>query len=189
VIGSYTFKKEKNYKYFQQHFLKMLIKICIIFQMHYSHKHEIGGPCYSGKFNNCAIRLPAMRTTSVKFQQPLKERVLLIYADLECTLEKMKIDMETSSYTASFSLLCLAYYVHCSYNNSLCMYQFRRGNDCVAWFAEELKNLAHSVESILSANVPMDFTRDDWQKFNSTTVMYTKNRSHRMTRKYAIITT
>ena len=32
----------------------------------------------------------------------------------------------------------------------------------VAWFAEELKNLAHSVESILSANVLMpDFMRDD----------------------------
>ncbi|KYM80838.1 hypothetical protein ALC53_08722 [Atta colombica] len=38
-----------------------------------------------------------------------------------------------------FNLLCLAYYVHCSYNNSLCMYQFRRGND--------------RMISILSANV------------------------------------
>ncbi|KYN10235.1 hypothetical protein ALC57_17633, partial [Trachymyrmex cornetzi] len=33
---------------------------------------------------------------------------------------------------------------------------------------EELKNLALSVQTIISANVPMaDFTRDDWEKFNS----------------------
>ena len=47
------------------------------------------------------------------------------------------------------------YYFHCSYDS---MYRFHHGNDCVAWFTEELKNLTHSVESILSANVP---TRDD----------------------------
>ncbi|KYN44942.1 hypothetical protein ALC56_00594 [Trachymyrmex septentrionalis] len=47
---------------------------------------------------------------------------------------------------------------------------YRRGNDCVTWFTEELKNLAHNVETILSANVPMaDFTRYNWQKFNSAT--------------------
>ncbi|KYM77078.1 hypothetical protein ALC53_12498 [Atta colombica] len=34
---------------------------------------------------------------------------------------------------------------------------------------EELRNLAHSVQSIISANVLMDFTQDDWQKFNSAT--------------------
>jgi len=50
-------------------------------------------------------------------------------------------------------------------DNSLCIYRFRRDNDCIAWFAEELKNLAHNVNTILSANVSMaDFTRDDWQK-------------------------
>jgi len=41
--------------------------------------------------------------------------------------------------------------------------------DCVAWFAEELRVLAHNVKSILSANVPMEFTRDDLEKFNKAT--------------------
>jgi len=48
------------------------------------------------------------------------------------------------------------------------MYRFRRDKDCVAWFAEELKVLAHSVK-ILSINVPMEFTRNDLEKFNSAT--------------------
>jgi len=44
---------------------------------------------------------------------------------------------------------------------SLCIYKFRRGNDCVMWFAEELKNLAYKIKIILSINLPMaDFTRD-----------------------------
>ena len=47
---------------------------------------------------------------------------------------------------------------------------FHRDKDCIAWFAEELINLAHSVQSIISANVLMaDFTRDDWKKFNCAT--------------------
>ncbi|KYQ46793.1 hypothetical protein ALC60_14196 [Trachymyrmex zeteki] len=58
----------------------------------------------------------------------------------------------------------------CSYDDSLSKYRFRRGNDCIAWFAEELRNLVHKVNTILSTNVPMaDFTRDEWQKFNSVT--------------------
>ena len=48
------------------------------------------------------------------------------------------------------------------------MYRSRCGNDCVPWFAEELRSLAHNVNTVLSANVPMaDFSREDWQKFNS----------------------
>jgi len=59
--------------------------------------------------------------------------------------------------------------LHYTYDASLCMYRFRRDKDYVAWFAEKLRVLAHNVKSILSANVPMEFTRDDLKKFNSAT--------------------
>jgi len=59
--------------------------------------------------------------------------------------------------------------VHCSYNDSLFFYLFRRNKDCVAWFAEKLRRLAHNIKTIISANVSLaDFTRDDWKKFNAT---------------------
>ncbi|KYN09825.1 hypothetical protein ALC57_18047, partial [Trachymyrmex cornetzi] len=62
----------------------------------------------------------------------------------------------------------IGYYVQCSYDSSLSGYRFRRDKDCIAWFAEELRQLAHSIQTIISANVPMaDFTRNDWEKFNS----------------------
>jgi len=67
------------------------------------------------------------------------------------------------------SVFSIAYYIHCI-QWFIIFYLFRRDKDCVAWFAEELRVLTHSVQSILSTNVPMaDFTRDDWEKFNSTT--------------------
>ncbi|KYN21190.1 hypothetical protein ALC57_06439 [Trachymyrmex cornetzi] len=73
-----------------------------------------------------------------------------------------------SSVRGRFVHIDIAYYVQCSYDSSLSGYRFRRDKDCIAWFTEELKNLAHSVQTTISANVPMaDFTRDDWEKFNS----------------------
>ncbi|KYM76698.1 hypothetical protein ALC53_12884 [Atta colombica] len=39
------------------------------------------------------------------------------------------------------------------YDDSLSKYCFRHGNDCIAWFVEELRNLAHKVNTILSTNV------------------------------------
>jgi len=76
------------------------------------------------------------------------------------------------------------YYVHCSYDDSS-MYRFRRDNDCVVWFTEQLRDLAHSVNCILSANVLMvDF---DYEKLNSATLSRAKNRSRQTTRECAII--
>jgi len=123
-----------------------------------------------------------------------KERVsFVVYADLEYTLERMKKeDMETlvTSYTYNRFLYSIAYYVHCLYDDSLSKYRFRRNNDCIAWFAEELKNLVYNVKTILSANVSMaDFTKNNWIKFNSATHCYVcvRSRSQKMTHGYAII--
>jgi len=118
-----------------------------------------------GQINDCAIKLPSV----AEFQESLQEETNAIhrYADLECILEKMETE-ETSNHKYQYHrVFSLAYYVHCSYNDSLCMYWFRR--DCVTWFAEELRVLAHNVKSILSTNVPMEFTRDNLKKFNNAT--------------------
>ncbi|KYN15203.1 hypothetical protein ALC57_12578, partial [Trachymyrmex cornetzi] len=106
------------------------------------------------KINDCAIRLPS--------KDDKKERVpFVVYADLECALERIDSDSQSATHT-------VGYYVQCSYDSSLSGYRFRRDKDCIAWFAEELRQLAHIVQSVISANVPMaDFTFDDWEKFNS----------------------
>ena len=94
----------------------------------------------------------------------------VVYADLECILEKTQEEQKKSSHMYQHHrVFSIAYYVHCSYDESYSMYQVRRDKNCVAWFAEELRKIAHSVKSIISANVPMDLTRDDCEKFNSAT--------------------
>ncbi|XP_071646039.1 uncharacterized protein [Temnothorax longispinosus] len=123
--------------------------------------------------NDCAIKLPSDNDKWLAFKNHnRKERVpFVVYADLECTLEKMEADPETSRYTYQHHrVFSIGYYVRCSYDESLSMYRFRRDKDCVAWFAEELRRLAHDVKTISSTNIPMaDFTRDEWEKFNSAT--------------------
>jgi len=120
-----------------------------------------------GQLNDCAIRLPSEDDKWLSFKNHCrKERMpFVVYADLECILEKTETE-ETYQHHRVFSI---AYYVHCSYDASLCVYRFRRDKDCVAWFAEQLRVLAHKVKSILSANVPMKFTQDDLKKFNNAT--------------------
>jgi len=56
------------------------------------------------------------------------------------------------------------YYVHCSYDDLLSFYRFHRDKGCII---EQLRDLAHNVKTIITANVPMvDF---DYEKFNNAT--------------------
>jgi len=115
--------------------------------------------------NDYAIRLASEVDKLLSFNNYCrKERVpFIVYADLECIL----IKTEESHMYQNHRIFTVGYYVHCLYDDSLSFYRFRRDNDCVAWFAEQLRNLTYSVNCILSANVPMvDF---DYEKFNSTT--------------------
>ncbi|KYN00049.1 hypothetical protein ALC62_09194 [Cyphomyrmex costatus] len=123
-----------------------------------------------GKLNDCAIRLPSEDDKWLMFKNHCrKERVpFVVYADLECALEKTDKEPTSSTYTYQHhNVFSIGYYVYCSYDSSLSGYRFHRDNN--SWFADELKNLAHSLQSVISTNVPMDFTRVDWRKFNSTT--------------------
>jgi len=114
--------------------------------------------------SGCRVRITS------GFKNCRKERIpFVVYADLKCILEKMETE-ETSNHKYQYHrVFSIAYYVHCSYDASLCMYRFRCDKDCVAWFAEELRVLAHSVKSILFVNVLMEFTWNDLEKFNSAT--------------------
>ncbi|KYN06856.1 hypothetical protein ALC62_02240 [Cyphomyrmex costatus] len=93
----------------------------------------------------CAIRLPSEDDKWLEFKNHCrKERVpFVVYADLECALEKTAKDPTTSTYTYQHhNVFSIGYYMYCSYDNSLSGYCFHRDKDCISWFADELKNLA-----------------------------------------------
>ncbi|KYM93403.1 hypothetical protein ALC62_15993 [Cyphomyrmex costatus] len=124
-----------------------------------------------GKMNECAIRLPGTDDKWLEFRKYCrKERApFVVYADLECVLKKTE-DAAGSSYAYQrHEAFSTAYYVHCSYDSTLSEYRCRRGNDCVSLFASQLEALAHRVKNIITTNRPMDFTRDDWRRFDSAT--------------------
>ncbi|KAM0726697.1 hypothetical protein ACS0PU_007881 [Formica fusca] len=125
------------------------------------------------EMNECAIRLPGDKDKWLSFNNyNRKERLpFVVYADLECVLRKTDGDPMTSTYTFQHhQVFSVAYYVHCSYDESLSAYHFRRSTDCVSWFVEKLKNLAQRVKTILTTNVPMvNLTRDEREKFHSAT--------------------
>ena len=122
------------------------------------------------KMNDCAIQLPTEDEKWLSFRNiNNKERVpFVVYADLECTLEKMeKEDMEIS-YQQHHQVFSLGYYVHCSYDDTLSGYWFHRDKDCIAWFAKQLEKLAHRVKSILSAKVPMEtLSKEQWEAYRN----------------------
>ncbi|XP_071573140.1 uncharacterized protein [Temnothorax nylanderi] len=125
------------------------------------------------KINKCAIRLPSEDNKWLTFKNhSRKERLpFVVYADLECVLKKTQPETEHTSYAYQHHRVCsIAYYVQCSYDETLSAYRFRRDNDCVAWFAKELKGLAHRVKNILSDIVCMvELTRDERETFHSAT--------------------
>ncbi|KYM94610.1 hypothetical protein ALC62_14752 [Cyphomyrmex costatus] len=124
------------------------------------------------KLNKCAIRLPRVEQRWLEFgNYYMKERApFVVYADLECVLRKTEDAAGSSSYAYQRHEMCsIAYYVHCSYDGALFEYRCWRGNDCVSWFARQLETLAHRVKNAITTNRPMDFTRDDWRRFDSAT--------------------
>ncbi|EZA52906.1 hypothetical protein X777_07706 [Ooceraea biroi] len=125
------------------------------------------------QLNDCAIVLPNEEDKWLSFSNyNRKERMpFVVYADLECVLQKTEED-DPKLYQRH-QVSSIAYYVRCSYDKALSGYRSRRDKECVSWFVEQLKELAYRVKAILSRNVPMiELTRDEHEKFNNATQCY-----------------
>ncbi|XP_018316022.1 uncharacterized protein [Mycetomoellerius zeteki] len=126
------------------------------------------------RINDCAIRLSSDDDKWLSFNNyNRKERVpFVVYADLKCILEKTDSDQEASTltYQLHYQVFNIEYCVRCSYDNSLSKYRFCRDPDCVSWFVEKLRSLAHCVKRILAANVPMEtLSSEQWETLHSAT--------------------
>ena len=101
--------------------------------------------------NKCAIVLPDQNEATLSFKNYYqKEKIaFVVYADSECLLNPVTSDDSTplKAYQ-SHKLMCIGYYVCCSYDDSLSRYRSYFGLDGAAWFAREMKNLAIEVEKV-----------------------------------------
>ncbi|XP_050456463.1 uncharacterized protein LOC126854112 [Cataglyphis hispanica] len=125
------------------------------------------------QMNECAIRLPSEKDKWLEFNNYNRKELLpfVVYADLECMLKKTNNDPIMSTYTFQHhEVFSVAYYIHCAYDETLSAYYSRRNVDCITWFVEELKNLAHRVKNIIFANVPMvTLSHEQCETFRSAT--------------------
>ncbi|XP_071578407.1 uncharacterized protein [Temnothorax nylanderi] len=127
-----------------------------------------------GRMNDCAIILPNEDDKWLSFDNhDRKERLpFVVYADLECLLEQREREnVEGGARTERYAYqrhvpFSLGYYLCCTYDDTVSTYKYRRGEDCVSWFVNELRVLAHCVWTKFSTNISMvELTENEKREF------------------------
>ncbi|XP_076379676.1 uncharacterized protein LOC143259835 [Megalopta genalis] len=109
--------------------------------------------------NECALKLPTEDDKWLKFKNyAYKEPTpFVIYADLECLLEKQE-DQGHGAYCRyqHHHAFSVGYYLHCRYDSSLSEYQaYRDEKGCITWFASKLHELSCKLQPVFDRTVPM----------------------------------
>ncbi|XP_071575456.1 uncharacterized protein [Temnothorax nylanderi] len=131
-----------------------------------------------GRMNDCAIVLPNENDKWLSFDNhDRKERLpFVVYADLECLLEQREREnaeggarMERYAYQRHVPF-SLGYYLCCTYDDTVSTYSYRRGEDCVSWFVNELRALARHAKIKFSTNISMvELMEDEKLEFRRAT--------------------
>ncbi|XP_071637544.1 uncharacterized protein [Temnothorax longispinosus] len=128
--------------------------------------------------NDCAIVLPNEDDKWLSFDNhDRKERLpFVVYADLECFLEQREREnAEGGARTERYAYqrhvpFSLSYYLCCTYDDTVSTYRYRRGEDCVLWFVNELRVLARHAKIKFVANISMvKLTEDKKLEFQRAT--------------------
>ncbi|XP_077264211.1 uncharacterized protein LOC143898524 [Temnothorax americanus] len=131
-----------------------------------------------GQMNDCAILLPNENDKWLSFDNHYrKERLpFVVYADLECVLKRREREnVEGGARTERYAYqrhvpFCLGYYLCSTYDDTASAYRCRRGEDCLSWFANELRILAHCAKNKFSTNLAMvELTEDEKREFRLAT--------------------
>ena len=100
----------------------------------------------------CHVEMPTKDNNTIKYNQGKKSIKLpfVVYADLECLLEKMSTcynNPEKSSTTKinKHTLLGYSIFTHCSFNKSKNKLNYYRGEDCMKKFCKDLREHATKI--------------------------------------------
>ncbi|KYN01373.1 hypothetical protein ALC62_07833 [Cyphomyrmex costatus] len=81
------------------------------------------------------LLLPSEDDKWLEFKKHCRKELVpfVVYADLQCALEKMDKGPASSTYTYQHhNVFSIGYYVYCSYDGSLSGYRFRHDNNCIS---------------------------------------------------------
>ena len=100
----------------------------------------------------CHVEMPTKDNNTIKYNQGEKSRKLpfVVYADLECLLEKMSTcynNPEESSTTKINKHTPSGYsiFTHCSFDKSKNKLNYYRGEDCMTKFCQDLREHATKI--------------------------------------------
>lgn len=68
---------------------------------------------------------------------------------------------ESTTAYQQHEVFSVGYYFKCNYDDRKSFYQSHRGPNCVNWFVQQLSDIAHDVELILSEEVPLNMTLEE----------------------------
>ncbi|CAH0562750.1 unnamed protein product [Brassicogethes aeneus] len=123
--------------------------------------------------NDVKVELPTEETKFLRFKNYKNEIMVpyVVYADIESILVDYKDNNINigckSKKIQKHEAFSIAYYLKCSYNDSLSKFNIFTGNNCVEWFVYELEKIAKRVDYLLSNPVPMQklSPKDEKEKF------------------------
>lgn len=85
-----------------------------------------------------------------------KEKVpFIVYANLESILRPTNDPRKPQHHVPA----AVGYYIKCIYDNSLSFYKSYSGQDCMAWFADEMSSLAEDLATLFWC-IDMTFTQE-----------------------------
>ncbi|KAK5650776.1 hypothetical protein RI129_001805 [Pyrocoelia pectoralis] len=140
----------------------------LILQKHTIHCHQL---------NQCSVRMPNESERYLEFKNFLfQEKVaFVIYADLESILEQNLNCLENNctAFDSKHIPFSIAYYLRCSYNDSLSRFRLYRGKDCISWFIKELYAIAQWANVIINNVIPMEtLTPSQVEQFQNASVCH-----------------
>lgn len=109
--------------------------------------------------NKCRIEMPSDENKCIKFKNFQYQEMVpyVLYADLECILEKVEDNTnENTKYIQKHSPCSIAYYLKCSFDDAQSKFKLYRGKDCMEWFSNELLELSADIEPIFDIPMPME---------------------------------
>ncbi|XP_044005518.1 uncharacterized protein LOC122850432 [Aphidius gifuensis] len=96
----------------------------------------------------------------------------------QCLLKKVQSEeLEKNQVYQKHVPSSAAYYLKCSYDDSLSKFNLHRGKNSIEWFISELEQIAHQVNKIIDDIKPMSLTRDEELQFLNAKKCYICNKN------------
>ncbi|XP_031355166.1 uncharacterized protein LOC116179510 [Photinus pyralis] len=112
--------------------------------------------------NKCKINMPKPGSRVYFKNHEFKQTSpFIVYCDLECLVKDFQDDETQNTVKYKQHDVCsIAYYLHCTFDNSLSRFRLQRGEQCINWFTSELEEISNNLQQYFINPVQMEQLSD-----------------------------